>query len=195
MRASPGLKAWRFAIFCALLAVMGGCASNLTPSAEELKAMEQPSAADAAWLNSVAPKAIKWFLAQETRLLKQGRPLAADEMELARRMGVQHPEKVRVLVLAQFPLPDDPELAAQVKPLGLNSDDAGGFGMGYAVLVKPQFEGRRWLLAHELVHVSQRERIGTDAFIRRYLLELKTVGYSRSPLEMEANRTMRDAGG
>ncbi len=156
--------------------------------------MDQPSAADAAWLNTVAQKAIKWLLAQEARLLKQGRPLAADEMELARRMGVQHPEKVRVLVLAQFPFPDDPELASQAAALGLGSDQAGGFSMGYAVLVKPQFEGRRSLLAHELVHVAQRERLGIDAFIRRYLLELKTVGYSHSPLEMEANRMMRESG-
>jgi len=152
--------------------------------------MNPQSAANAAWLDAVAPEAIKWYLAQEARLLKQGRPLAPDEMELARRMGVQHPEKVRVLVLAQFPFPDDPELAAQAKALGL-SDEAGGFGMGYAVLIKPQFEGQRQLLAHELVHVAQRERFGTEAFVRRYLLELKTVGYGRSPLEAEANRMMQ----
>ena len=171
---------------------MVGCTSNLSLSPDELKAIEQPGAADAVWLNSVAPKAMKWYLAQEARLLKQGRPLVADEMELARRMGVQHPEKVRVLALTQFPLPDDPELAAQVKPLGLGSDDAGGFGMGYAVLVKPRFQSQHWLLAHELVHVAQRERLGSEAFVRRYLLELKSVGYARSPLEAEANRMMAE---
>lgn len=153
--------------------------------------MEPPSAAEAAWLDAVAPKAIEWYLAQEASLLRQGRPLAPDETKLARRMGVRHPEKVRVLVLAQFPFPDDPELAAQAKALGL-SDRAGGFGMGYAVLIKPQFEGERQLLAHELVHVAQRERLGTEAFVRRYLLELRTVGYAHSPLEAEANRMMQE---
>jgi hypothetical protein len=187
MPASAKSKTLRSVISCALLAVLGGCLWDLPPPA-----LEQPSAADMAWLNAVAPKAIKWYLAQEASLLKQGQPLPADELELARRMGVQHPEKVRVLVLAKFPLPDDPELAGQVKALGLGSDDAGGFGMGYAVLIKPRFENQRWLLAHELVHVAQRERLGSEAFVRRYLLELKSVGYSRSPLEAEANRMMAE---
>ena len=97
------------------------------------------------------------------------------------------------ITLRECPLPDDPELGRQVRALGLGSDDAGGFGRGYAVLIKPRFQSERWLLAHELVHVAQRERLGSEAFIRRYLLELKTVGYGRSPLEMEANRMMAGA--
>jgi hypothetical protein len=193
MGATQRFEKVRFVLLCVPIAVgLGGCAANLTPTSEELRAIEQPSAADVAWLDAVAPKATKWFLAQEASLVKRGRPLTAEETELARRMGVRRPEMVRVLVLAGFPLPDDPELSGQVKALGFGSDDAGGFSMGYAVLVKPRFQSERWLLAHELVHVSQRERLGSETFIRRYLLELRTVGYSRSPLEMEANRKMAE---
>lgn len=173
-----------------LAASVGGCGAAPALTAEDLRSIDQPSASDAGWLESVAPGALTWLLAQEATLSKQGRPLTADEIELARRMGVRRPEKVRVVVLASFPLPNEPRLAQEVRTLGLGSDDAGGFGMGYVVLLKPRLQSERWLLAHELVHVAQRERLGAQAFVRRYLLELRTVGYRRSPLEMEANRMM-----
>jgi hypothetical protein len=45
----------------------------------------------------------------------------------------------------------------------------------------------RLLVVHELVHVAQYERSGGILpFLRRYLFECLTVGYSASPLELEA---------
>ena len=155
--------------------------------------MEQPSAVDAEWLNSVAPRAVAWYAQQEAALLPRGRLLTPAEVQLARDMGVQRPEQVRVLVWSDFPFPDDPILAKELKGLGMGSRNVGGFGLGYVVLVKPKYDGERWLLAHELVHVAQRERLGTDAFVRRYLLELRVLGYARAPLELEANQLMRKA--
>jgi hypothetical protein len=125
--------------------------------------------------------------------LPRGRRLTADESEVAKRVGVQHPERVQILVLSDFPLPDDPGLAGEIRALGFGSPRAGGRSMGYAILIKPQYEKQSWLLAHELVHVAQRERLGTDMFIRRYLLELRVFGYARAPLELEANKLMRNA--
>jgi hypothetical protein len=188
MRTSPKLGFVLLGLWVAVS--IGGCATANAPTADELKAIEHPTGTDAAWLEAVAPEAIAWYLKQEAILLKQGRPLSADEMDLARRMGVQHPEKIRVVVLTKFPSPDSPALAEQLAALGLGSDDAGGFSMGYAVLIKPRFETKRWLRAHEFVHVGQREHLGTEAFIRRYFMEMKTIGYKRAPLEIEAERRM-----
>ena len=171
----------------------GGCSFVRAPSAEELHAVEHPSHSDKAWCDAVAPKAVDWLTGQEVLLLPRGRPLSASEGEIARQMGVQHPERVRILVVSDFPLPEDSYLATEVKKLGFGSPQAGGRSMGYAVLVKPKFEGKRWLLAHELVHVGQRERMGTAEFVRRYLLELRLLGYKRSPLELEANKVMLNA--
>jgi hypothetical protein len=135
-------------------------------------------------------RATEWFHEQEAALTQRGRPLTATEFDIARRAGVRHPEKVRVLVLAKFPLPSDPLLAQEAEVLGFGSEGEAGRSMGYAVLVKPRFQLSRQLLTHELVHVAQRERLGADGFVRRYLLELKVYGYDRSPMEAEANRKM-----
>ena len=180
-------------LFLLAAASVGGCAVNQAPATATMKAIEQPSAADVAWLDALAPKAIAWMAEQEAALLKQGRPLTAEEIEIARRMGVQTPEKIRLLVLAEFPFPSDPLLAKEARAIGFGSGKEGGRSMGYAVLVKPQFRGARWLLAHECVHIAQRERLGLEGFIRRYLLEMRTAGYEHSPLEAEANRLMQAA--
>ncbi len=151
----------------------------------------QPAPEDLAWLNAVAPKAVAWVAKEEAALLKEGRPLTSAEAVIAVRMGVQHPEKIRLAVLAAFPFPSDPLLAKEAGALGFGSDRERGRSMGFAVLIKPRFRGERKLLAHECVHVAQRERLGLEAFIRRYLLELRTVGYERSALEAEANHMMQ----
>ncbi len=150
----------------------------------------KPAPEDLAWLESVAPKAIAWMAEQETALIPQGRPLTSAETVIAVRMGVRHPGDIRLAVLPAFPFPADPLLANEAKALGFGTDREMGRSMGYAVLVKPQFQGAHKLLAHECVHVAQRERLGLETFVRRYLLELRTVGYERSSLEAEANRMM-----
>ena len=45
----------------------------------------------------------------------------------------------------------------------------------------------RFLIAHELRHVAQYERLGLDGFAHRYITELLAVGYAQSPLEADAN--------
>lgn len=154
------------------------------------------------YYGQIAAKATAWYIEQEAELLQAGRPLTADESGLARRMGVLQPGRVRVLVLPQFPFPADPMLAREAEAYGFGADREQGRSMGYAVLVKPRLQlprslsdrggehPPRWLLAHELVHVAQRERMGAAAFVRRYLLELKVFGYEYAPLENEANAQM-----
>jgi hypothetical protein len=181
-------------LLCLFVVVgIGACSFVRGPSPDELHAVEHPSPEQAAWLDSVAPRATEWYIAQESVLRPRGRPLTADEIEIAKKTGVQHPEEVRVFVLDEFPFPDDPVLAKELKALGLGSRHAGGFTMGYVVLLKPQYDTKRWLLAHELVHVAQRERLGTETFVRRYLMELRVMGYARAPLELEANKLMQSA--
>lgn len=182
------LLCWSFAAL-----TLVGCSHVRPPSTEELQAVDQPTAAAAAWVDALAPRALAWLKQQETRLSSRGRPLSTTETELARRIGVQHPEQVRVLILTQFPVPADATLARDARTFGYGSPQEGGRTMGYLILVKPRFVDQSWLLAHELVHVAQQENLGQDAFIRRYLLELRVLGYRRSPLELEANRLMHQA--
>lgn len=174
-------------LLCVIVAA-SGCSSVPGPSADELQAVENPTDEQQEWLDLVVPRAIAWYTAQESALLPVGRPLTEDEVAMAARMGVRHPEKVRIIVRDEFPVPDDLVLAQELSQLGFGARRPDGFTMGYAVLVTPRSEGKRWLLAHELAHVGQCERLGTQALVRRYLLELRVLGYARAPLELEADR-------
>jgi len=60
--------------------------------------------------------------------------------------------------------------------------------MRYGIYLDEQYADRKSLLAHELVHTHQFERLGSHyAFLRLYLRQCMLLGYSHSPLESEAN--------
>src|SRR5262249_42652129 len=114
------------------------------------------------------------------------RALTADELQLARSVGVAEPERVRVLVAAEFIAPRDAAFAIEARKLGLGDRAEGGRTTGYGVQIKPQYASARWLLAHELTHVGQYERLHVAEFVREYLTELLMFGYARAPLERQA---------
>lgn len=141
----------------------------------------------------IAPRTATWIAEVESTLSSEGRKLTTEETALARRVGVQHPERVRVVILREFPLPRDPLLYREIGVFGFEADREVGCSFGYVVVVKPKHSQSRELLAHELAHVTQRERLGAEGFIHQYLLELRTLGYTRSLLEREARRAMAEA--
>lgn len=55
-------------------------------------------------------------------------------------------------------------------------------------MLKEKHAQERWLLAHELTHVAQQERMGRQAFVRWFIAERELMDYRRAPLELEANR-------
>jgi hypothetical protein len=71
---------------------------------------------------------------------------------------------------------------------GFGNNAEGARTMGYVIMLKEKYAREHWILAHELVHVAQQERMGRDAFIRRLIAELELMGYRRAPLELEANK-------
>ena len=176
------------AALVALILCCAGC-TGLKPVAH----LPQPTETQLAWVGAVAPRAVSWVTEQESSFLIQGRPLLNDEIDLARAIGIQFPDRVRIVVTERFPVPQDPLLSQQVGVFGFDASNQAGCSFGYAVVVKPRYVETRWLLAHELVHVAQRERLGMDAFVRQYLLEVRTLGYARAPLEREAKRAMSRA--
>jgi len=168
------------------VALCGGCMAVPKPSAEELQALDAPPAQMAQKVDHLLPRALAWYTAVEAELLRVGRPLTVTEAELAGRLGVRQPDKVRVVVLDRFPMPADPEVLAEARRHGLGSRAEGGRTQGYAIMLKPGLAEDPQVIAHELVHVAQHDRLGRAAFLRRYLLEMEMMGYARSPLELEA---------
>lgn len=170
----------------AVCAVLAGCMIVRKPTPEEVQALDAPPANIKAKVDHFLPRALSWYNAVEAELLPQGRALSVHEIEIARTLGVSHPEQVRIVALEEFPMPSDPELLAEAERFGLGSRQEGGRTMGYLIMLKPWVEGNATVIAHELVHVGQQARMGRPAFLRRYLVEMEMMGYARSPLELEA---------
>jgi hypothetical protein len=56
------------------------------------------------------PLACEWAQSQFELITRDGAPLTEAELDLAHRVGVQHPEKVRILEVVSIPLPTNPTL-------------------------------------------------------------------------------------
>jgi hypothetical protein len=62
-----------------------------------------------------------------------------------------------------------------------------GLTARYGIFIREAYWGDRRLIAHELAHTAQYERLGgITPFLRAYLTECLTSGYPRSALELEA---------
>ena len=173
-------------LFASLLS--SGCMFVRAPSPEELHALDHPPAEIKQKVEQILPLALHWIDEVENKLLSTGRPLGKSELAAARHYGVKHPERVRIVVLDVFPMPDNDALYKEAERYGMGSSFEGGRTMGYVVLLKPAYADAFGVISHELVHVAQHDRLGREEFVRRYLVEMEMMGYSRSPLELEAYR-------
>ncbi|HET7401384.1 MAG TPA: hypothetical protein VFJ62_06365 [Usitatibacter sp.] len=141
----------------------------------------------------VVPKAIQWAEGQSATVLAHGRALTPAQVALARSVGVGHAESVRIMVVDQFPLPDDELVRAAALRIGLAKPTIAGLTLGHAVMVRRGFENDARLLSHELRHVAQYEAAGgIPAFLAQHLRELDRYGYEDSPFEVDARAHERD---
>ncbi|MDD4963382.1 MAG: hypothetical protein PHI11_05610 [Gallionella sp.] len=140
---------------------------------------------------TLLPLATTWAKEQEGIILQLGVPLTEAQLADARQVGVIHPERVRLLQVMQIPKPDHQELADIAAITNLISPSTAGMTLRYGIFIRTDCWGQRPLVAHELVHTSQYERLGGfEAFLRPYLLECLTPpGYPNGPMELEAIMT------
>jgi Domain of unknown function (DUF4157) len=163
--------------------------------------MSELQRADVSHLNSIAvdrqsliaqfpallPLAVDWAKREERRIRETGVPLTAQELADAKASGVAHPEQVRLLEVEVVPRPENPTLQAACDQIDFLPPATRGLTLGYGIFIRQDCWRERSLIAHELAHVAQYERMGgTEPFLRRYLMECLTVGYNQSALEREA---------
>jgi hypothetical protein len=130
---------------------------------------------------------MKWAMEQEQHILQTGVPLFPHEIEDATAVGVRDPQRVRLLSVKVVARPENPALRAACDAIDFLTPLTRGLTFGYGILVRDDCWRDRPLIAHELVHTAQYERMGgTEQFLKRYLTECLTVGYADSPLELEA---------
>lgn len=138
----------------------------------------------------VLPLAAEWAEAKEQVVLKNGVPLSDSQMDDARRVGVIHPEKVRIFKVPQIPLPKHPVLKAAAEETQLITPTTVGLTVRYGIFIHSDFSDDRYLMVHELVHTSQYEKLGGFLpFFRKYLMQLINIGYPEAPMEQEAIKT------
>jgi hypothetical protein len=142
-----------------------------------------------AMLKMLLPLACAWVEEQERLIAKEGVPLTLAQVEQARQIGVKEPERVRLRVAEEIPMPDNPVLRAAAELTGLISPFTVGLTLRYGIYIRADHWGERRLVAHELVHTAQYERLGgINEFLSAYLEECITIGYPNGPLEQEAKR-------
>ena len=145
------------------------------------------------------PLAVSWASEQEAHILQHGEPLSEREKLLAQHIGVREIERVRVLRVDKIPAPNDEVLGKIARDIGFISPHTQGMALRFGIFVRNDVwrDGAmaRWrdgalrsreIIAHELVHTAQYERMGFENFLRAYLWQCLTIGYANSPLEREA---------
>ncbi|MCK6264724.1 hypothetical protein KP803_15700 [Vibrio sp. ZSDE26] len=137
-------------------------------------------------LEAYFPLSIKYVRKNEEIALTQGVPLLPQYIEIAHKIGIKHPEKIRVHYADSIPLPENESLLFQMQRLGLDSPYITGTTFGYGIWIANRAKGDKLLMSHELIHVKQVEDMGLEAFTKKYLLQLKIFGYAESPIELEA---------
>lgn len=135
----------------------------------------------------VLPFVASWISRQERRISRHGIPLNSDELRLASALEVAHPERVRVLHVQRVPLPGGFLSRAAAGIVKRFPSEASGLTARYGIFLLTTRGSDRSLLAHELAHVRQYERLGgIRPFLKLYLTECLTEGYHAAPLELDA---------
>lgn len=156
--------------------LLPACSSH-KPTAKELALLNHPPEKIQTKINALIPVAMKWYANVERSLYKTGRVLTKAEKKQAIKLGVKHPDRIRVVVLEKFPAPNNQTS---------NNHFESARTMGNIILIKPKHKDNSVMLCHELVHIAQTDRMGLKQFLERYALEREVLGYSRSLLENEA---------
>jgi len=140
-----------------------------------------------AQFDRLLPVAARWAEALEARILREGVPLLREELADAKALGVREPESVRLVCLASVPTPDDLTLRTAAAAVQFLTPATRGLALRYGIFVRRDCWRDRRLVAHELAHTAQYERLGgIEPFLRQYLFECLTIGYPAAPLEQEA---------
>jgi len=134
------------------------------------------------------PLATRWAKREAGKIQSHGVALNDRETELAKRVGVAYPEKVRVLLVPQLPDPDCMLLRMAARHVNGRISNAHGMALGHSIYICERYMSIR-LLSHELRHVHQCEQYASvDNFLGAYLRQVVEYGYINCPFEVDARR-------
>src|SRR5258708_6776988 len=108
------------------------------------------------------PKAVAGGEERAAEILSSGMPLDDTGLTLAQRVGVAHPQRIRVSMVSRLPLPSDPQLQEAALATGLLGPNMIGLTLGHGIYICHGQSTAR-LLSHECRHVFQYEQAGSIA--------------------------------
>ena len=139
-------------------------------------------------VRAVVPIACWWANYHERKILKEGVALTVPQIETAKRIGIAHPDRVRLRAVTTIP-PTNRVLRGLGTKFGFISGQTIGMTLRYGIFIQEEHWGERRLLIHELAHVAQYERLGGFfRFLLPYLQECIDPGYPFGEMELEAQR-------
>ena len=139
-------------------------------------------------LPRLLPLAITWAESQSQLVAAEGTILPSGLIEVARRVGVQHPHRIRTKLVDRLPFPDEPVLRQAAIEAGMLGPEMVGLTLGYSIFIVHGHDDIR-LTSHECRHVYQYEKLGSiEQFLPVYLQQILEYGYHDAPLEIDARR-------
>lgn len=136
----------------------------------------------------ITPFASWWLYHHEKKILRLGIALTPVQLNWAKQLHISQPEKIRVLVVERMPSPVPYSLEKFMQRHGFPVGNAAGMCMRYGIYLVDKYAHRDCLLAHELVHTHQFQRLGSiHKFLYHYLYQTLLLGYANAPMEAEAN--------
>ena len=82
------------------------------------------------------PLAAKWATEQEQRIVGDGVALSKEDLGDARAIGVQNPNRVRLLQVETIPRPSQPELKAACDAIDFLTPATRGLTLGYGIFIR-----------------------------------------------------------
>ena len=88
-----------------------------------------------ALLPQLVPRAIAWAETISAEAATTGDTLSDAGLVIARLVGVQFPEQIRIVVVNQLPIPTDPELQVAALQTGMLGPTMTGLTLGYSIFI------------------------------------------------------------
>ena len=137
-------------------------------------------------LPQLLPHAIAGAEFQAQHVASLGVPLPKGLVDVALRVGVQHPELIQAKLVYRLPLPEEPMLRQAAIETGLLGPNMVGLTLGHSILIVSGHDTVP-LVSHECRHVYQYETLGSiEKFLPLYLQQIVDFGYESASLEVDA---------
>ena len=181
-----------FSLFIVIFmsAALSGCAKPPeTITFAEQTLIENPGPKILNEVDSILPARLQKQRELEAYILENGRSLTETEITLARAVGVKNANRIRILEAPHIPRRNTAQRLMKgetIRRPTFRISVIGGLEAGYGLVIDEAYLDEEWLLAHELAHVHQFEKLGQEAMPRQVLIEHAVLAGKLIPIESEA---------